>query len=92
MHNEFGETISEEEVIELAKRVRKLPSNLIDQLWYLCHFIISDREPEYKAIRQIDVKNIKKSPEAAKTVLKDFLFEVRIDDVRINLTKLEAQN
>ena len=59
--NEFREKLAEKELTNFSKIIRELSDEKIDKLWYLCSFIISDREEKFKAITQEYIDKIKKS-------------------------------
>jgi hypothetical protein len=87
--NESGEEISEEELTGFAERIRKLSPEEIDELWYLCGFIIEGRGNN-KAIRNEDIERINESLDSAKNVVWSLLSESRKEDFRKNLEKVEG--
>jgi hypothetical protein len=89
MENEFGEEISEEELTDFSKRIKKLSDEKIDKLWYLCKFIISGREEKFKAIRQMDIDRIRESLDSAKKVVWNLILETKLKDFKKNLSKIE---
>ena len=91
MENEFGENIPEEKVDELTKRIRALPRESIDELWYYVGFIASDREPGNKALRNIDLDAIKEDEEEAREKVKALLTESNLADVTDGLSREEGK-
>jgi len=89
--NEFNEKISEEELINFSKRIRNLSDKDIDELWFLCGFIISEREERYKAVRQEEVDRIRESLNSAKEVVWNLLAEIRLEDFTKNLSKIKEK-
>ena len=89
--NEFNEKISEEELINFSKRIRDLSDKDIDQLWFLCDFILSEREERYKAVRQEEVDRIRESLNSAKEVVWNLLAEIRLEDFTKNLFKIKEK-
>lgn len=87
--NEFGETMSEEELAELAKRFRKLSQKQIDEVWYRCGFIITDHEKQYKALRKSDVDAITRGLDSAKEKIWHLIAETYISDVKKALAEME---
>ena len=82
MKNEFGEEIYEVDLIEYTKRIRRLPDNKIDELWFKCGFNISDNGSSFKAIRKSEINKIRKSFDSAKEVVKKLLMETKINEFR----------
>lgn len=87
--NEYGEKISEKELKDFAERVRKLPPEKIDELWFLCEFIYADREKENKAISNEYIERIKEDLESAEEAVDYLLAETPIEMFRKNLEKVE---
>ncbi|MBN1923988.1 MAG: hypothetical protein JW791_04490 [Nanoarchaeota archaeon] len=77
------------EIGEFAVRIRKLSDEEIDEVWYLCGFIISDHRSDLKALRDYDIKQIRKSVQGAYGVLEILLQETFVEDFRKNLKKVE---
>ncbi len=89
--NEFGEKISEKDLEEFSRRIRKLSPEKIDELWFLCEFIFTDHEKNLKALRNIDIQEIKESLDSAKEVVWSYLLvEVPIEMFKKNLKKVEG--
>ncbi len=88
--NEYGEKITEKELAEFAKRVRKLPPEKIDELWFLCEFIFTEHEKNLKALRNEDIEKIKESLESAEEVVDYLLAETPIEMFKKNLEKVES--
>lgn len=87
--NEYGEKITEKDLKSFAERVRKLPPEKIDELWFLCEFVYADHEKNLKALRNDDIEKIKESLESAEDVLGYLLAEVPIEMFKKNLEKVE---
>jgi|WetSurMetagenome_2_1015567.scaffolds.fasta_scaffold72186_3 hypothetical protein len=87
--NEFGETMSEDELADMARRFRKLNPKQIDEVWYRCGFIITDHEKEYKALRKSDVEAITGGLDTAKEKVWNLISEVYISDVKKALAEME---
>lgn len=87
--NEFGETISEKELDELARRFRKLSPKQIDEIAYRCGFIITDHEKEYKALRKSDVDAIVSGLDSAKEKIWGLLAETHLNEVKKALAERE---
>ena len=87
--NEFREQISEEELTDFSSRIQKLSDKKIDELWYLCGFIILNREKKFKAIRQIDIDSIRENLDSAKEVVWDLIEETPIKEFKKNLFKIK---
>jgi hypothetical protein len=87
--NEFGETISEEELEDIARRFRKLSPKQIDGVWYRCGFIIVDHEKEYKALRKSDMDDIVGGLDTAKEKIWHLIAETHISDVKKALAEME---
>ncbi len=87
--NEFGEEISDEELKDWAKRIQKLSDEKIDELWYLCGYIYSEREEKYKAMAQEYIDRIRESLDSAKNVVGNLWDEVKTEDIRKNLSIVE---
>jgi len=87
--NEFGEKITEKDLKAFAERVRKLPPEKIDELWFLCGFIYAEREKNLKALRNEDIEKIKESPESAEEVVDYLLAETPVEEFKKNLEKVE---
>lgn len=87
--NEYGEKITEKELAEFAERVRKLPPEKIDELWFLCEFVFMEHEKNLKALRNEDIKKIKESQESAEDVVDYLLAETPIGMFKNNLEKVE---
>lgn len=87
--NEYGEKITEKELAEFAERVRKLPPEKIDELWFLCEFIYADREKGNKALSNEHIERIKESLESAEELVGYLLAETPVEMFRKNLEKVE---
>lgn len=87
--NEFEEEISDEELTDWAKRVRKLSDEKIDELWFLCGYIFAEREEKFKAIQQGYISRIRKNLDSAKKVIEMLWDETKTEDVRKNLSAVE---
>ncbi len=87
--NEFGETVSEKELEEMAKRFRKLSPKQIDEVWYRCGFIITDHEKGFKALRKTDIEAIVKGLDTAKEKVWDLVLETHVSDVKKALAEME---
>ena len=90
--NEFGETMSDNDFDNLVERIRKLSDRQIDELWYSCKYIYSDKESKFQAITQEYLNKIRKSFESAKIVVGWFWDETKIKDIMKNLEKVEKSN
>ncbi len=89
MENEYGEKISEKELKEFAERVRKLPPEMADELWFLCEFIYTDREKGNKALSNEYIEQIKESLESAQEVIEYLLTKTPVGMFKKNLEKVE---
>jgi hypothetical protein len=94
--NEYGDSISEEELIDFSNRVRKFSDNEIDELWYLCGYIYSEdlypyREKRFKAMAQEFIDRIMKNIDSAKEVIWNLICETRIEEFKKNLLKVERE-
>ena len=89
--NEFGEEITQEKLTEITRKIRKLSKMQIDELWYLCEFIIKGHPLNLKALRESDIKNIKKSLNSAKKIVLNLLMETSVNGVEVNLEKVKKQ-
>jgi len=87
--NEFGEEISDKELTDLTKRVQKLSDDKIDQLWYLCGYIYSEREDKFKAMAQEYIDRMRKSLDSAKGVVGLLWDETKTQEIRKNLLIVE---
>jgi len=91
MENEFGEEIPEAKVDELTERIRALPRKSIDELWHSVGFIVSDREPGNKALRNSDLDRIKGAEGDAKEKVRALFAESRLADVINGPSKVEGK-
>ena len=89
--NELGETISNREVEELTKRIRKLSPHEIDLLWYRCGFILDDRDFQLKALSREYIARIKRSRKIAKTLVEALLTETPKHEVSKHLRQIEQE-
>lgn len=87
--NEFNDKINEKELISFSKRIRKLSPEKIDELWYLCDFIIKNHKKDLKAFRSVDLDNINESLISAKEVVWGLIAETPIEKFKKNLSKVE---
>ena len=87
--NEFGEEISDKELTDWAKRIQKLSDEKIDEFWYLCGYIYSEREEKYKAIAQEYIDRIREGLDSAKIVVGNLWDETKTKDIRKNLSIVE---
>lgn len=87
--NEFGEEISDEELTDWANRIRKLSDEKIDELWFLCGYIYTEREEKFKAMAQEYLDRIRESLDSAKLVVGNLWDETKIEDIRKNLSVVE---
>ena len=87
--NEFGESLSDEELRDLCVRIRKLSDSQIDELWFLCEFIYSYRDEGFKAINKEYLERIRNHIESAKQVVIYLWDETRTADIRKNLKIIE---
>ena len=76
---------------DFSKRIKKLSDKKIDELWYLCGFIISEREENFKAIGQMNINRIRGSLDSAKKVVGNLLSETKLEEFKKNLSKVEEQ-
>lgn len=90
MKNEFGEETSENFLRSITKRIRSLSNDQIDEFWFNCGFIISDRENNRRALRDSDLEKIRKSFDLAKNVVWSLLAETSLHKVLDELEKLEG--
>ncbi len=89
MENEYGEQIGEKELTSFAERVRKLAPEKIDEVWFICGFIYSERESGMKALSNEHLEKVKESLESAEDVVSDLLLETHVEEFRKNLEKVE---
>ena len=89
VRNEFGETLSSNELRDIARRVRGLPDLEIDRLWFKIGFIYSDRG-ENRAIGPDRVANIKGSENGALTEVVRLFTETKLDTIKRNLDSIET--
>ena len=89
--NEFGETISENELAEIAKRFRKLSPEQIDEVWYRCGYIITDHEKDFKALRESDIDAIIAGLDSAKVKVWHLVAEAHLSDVKKALAAIEKR-
>ena len=87
--NEFREEISDEELTDLANRIRKLSDEKIDELWHLCEYIYTEREEKFKAIAKEYIDRIRESLDSAKIVVGNLWDETKTEDIRKNLSIVE---
>jgi len=87
--NEFREKLAEKELTNFSKIIRELSDEKIDKLWYLCSFIISDREEKFKAITQEYIDKIRKNLASAKEVVWSLIAETPVKEFTKNLSKVE---
>jgi hypothetical protein len=87
--NEFGEEISDKELTNWANRIRKLSDEKIDELWYLCGYIYTEKEEKFKAMSQEFLNRIRESLDSAKLVVGNLWVETKTEDIRKNLSIVE---
>ena len=87
--NEFGEEIAEEELTDWTERIRKLSDEKIDELWYLCGYIYTEREEKFKAMSQEYIDRIRESLDSAKLVVGWLWDETKTEEIRKNLSIVE---
>ena len=85
MKNEFGEDISEDHLLKIINQIQALEDPEIDNLWFNCGFIISDREKGLKAIRKSDIERIRESSHVARITVWSLLAETPLQTVLNNL-------
>lgn len=90
--NEFKELISNEELDSYIKRIRALTPNKIDELWFLCNFILSGHEKNnLKALRTCDIEKITSDDQSAKQLILYLFRETRKEVIEKNLKEIEKQ-
>lgn len=90
--NEFKEVISNEELDSYIKRIRALPVNKIDELWFLCNFILSGHEKDnLKALRVCDIEKITANEQSARQLILYLFRETRKVEIEKNLKLLEEE-
>jgi hypothetical protein len=89
VRNEFGETLSSNELRDIARMVRDLPDLEIDRLWFKIGFIYSDRGVN-RAIGPDRVANMKGSENGALTEVVRLFTETKLDTIKRNLDSIET--
>ncbi len=89
--NEFGELITEDELAVITERIRKLKPEQMDALWHQCGYIFANPGASYKALREIDIKEILKNRESAMEKVWSLISETHLNDVEKALAELEGQ-
>ena len=92
MKNEFGEEISTDEIKRMAGKIRDLSPEEIDELCFRLPFIISDHEPNLKALRDEDIRKAKGTVESAMDFVKMILAETPLSELMSNLQKTISCN
>jgi len=87
--NEFKKEINEKLIESLAKRVMRLPIEKIDELWFKCEWIDSEKE-DNKALPQYRLEEIKSDFETSKRYIENLLLETPKKDVIKNLEEIES--
>lgn len=83
------ESVNKEYLKKYTKEIMRLPREQLDELWYLCGFIISDHAKDLKALREEDIKNVKNNFSSAELVLSVLLTETSIIEFEENLKKVQ---
>lgn len=84
--NEYGEEISDKELTDWAKRIRKFSDEQIDELWYLCGYVQTEREEKFKAISQEYIDRIRESLDSAKLVIGWLWDETKTEEIKKSLS------
>lgn len=89
MKNEFGEQVSEEEIVAFSNRIRALSINAIDSLWHLCNWCDETKEDDNKALPQSRILSIKQNNSEAIRQTKNLLTETPVKQFLEALKSLE---
>ena len=81
--NEFGEKITEKEIENISRIIHKLSLEDIDDFWYKCEWIDSEKENN-KALPDWRLKKIKEDFEFAKKSVANLFLEAKKETI-INL-------
>lgn len=85
--NEFGEKISEKEIERISKKIQKLSPIEIDDLWFRCGWIDSEKKNN-RALPEERVQKIKKDLKFAKESLTNLFLETKKESFIRNLNKI----
>ena len=70
----------------------RLSDNKIDELWFLCGYIFSEHDKNFKALRKDDIKELRQDLDIAKEVLWErLLIETPIKDFKKRLERIENE-
>ncbi|HLZ15809.1 MAG TPA: hypothetical protein VKQ08_02170 [Cyclobacteriaceae bacterium] len=92
MENEFGELIDESEIDTLTKRIRRLSSKALDDLWNRVGFVIDHEEDGFEAITAEIVRDIQNSFQLAREAVKNLLMESHLTELKRVLIELERSD
>lgn len=90
MINEFGESIKDWEIKEIAVKIQKLSEKQIDNLWHKCGWVDSEKNPENKSLPRKRILMIKGNDTLAKQHITSLLFETPKKVIYQALSEIET--
>lgn len=90
MENLSGQKISEKEEKEIINFIRKLEPKQIDDLFYNCGWIETPHDNN-KSLPNSRIKQIKDSQTGARNLIKVFLLECDINEIKKEIKRLDKK-